>query len=603
MPALPPIPPSLVHSLNEPWDPLHLPDPEVPDGSHGRKYRSLWATFQVAPADSAHAVEIALNVPTHGVVFMAPPEEARVHAQMHGTEPTWDHLLSGELVLALPAGHPPVRYARIAVGFYSQLWTGLNRGNDAQVHELFRREIASDDGGVLEDTMRFDFSLILPSNLAARDRVGDNSIVTNLYAELVGAPIAASPRSPASSSTATPGRRGASERRTKSRSSSRARPAASAGAHERSPSPLARTPLFGTLSRSLMSLTRADGGSSSRGRSGPREREPDDGHADAAAAADEDGAANSPIPRPPGYAQPAPAHGAEPEMLQGTFHAEKVIRVIHNPDPAGGTTELDEHMSGQVDGLGQFDVTLYSDVWSISAMFRACLILSDLPPTATVYSFRVHLDQTHHVRVPSAAPDAQPLVYKRRFLLVQRGAAPDSRHVVPSANAPALWRGRKAGGKDDGVLMLECQDRVLRDDLVARPSTPRWVTSPIHVSHNFVVVVHFSTYGTDAYGKPLRSAGPGALRELRITRPAVLPTCALVPRAVNLPDYEHPEQWAGTDDPLKPWNGCACAFSDAHVEERMRAALARHERIAREHETAEADAERAKARLLARNLE
>ena len=64
----------------------------------------------------------------------------------------------------------------------------------------------------------------------------------------------------------------------------------------------------------------------------------------------------------------------------------------------------------------------------------------------------------------------------------------------------------------------------------------RSILTPINVSHVFVYEVFFSVWGEDDMGNPLPEPGPGGLRFLQVQRPIILPSCALIPRVLDLPE-------------------------------------------------------------------
>jgi hypothetical protein len=67
--------------------------------------------------------KLDLAIPQYGVVFMSPPEDARVHVEDTRTEPIYTQYLSGDLHVKLPAGCEPKRVESIYIGFkaYSKL--------------------------------------------------------------------------------------------------------------------------------------------------------------------------------------------------------------------------------------------------------------------------------------------------------------------------------------------------------------------------------------------------------------------------------------------------------------------------------------------------
>ena len=75
----------------------------------------------------------------------------------------------------------------------------------------------------------------------------------------------------------------------------------------------------------------------------------------------------------------------------------------------------------------------------------------------------------------------------------------------------------------DGILMLTIR-----------------IVTPISVSHTFIYEIFFSVWGEDDMGNPLPEPGPGGLRFLQVQRPVILPSCALIPRALDLPECKLP---------------------------------------------------------------
>jgi hypothetical protein len=53
-----------------------------------------------------------------------------------------------------------------------------------------------------------------------------------------------------------------------------------------------------------------------------------------------------------------------------------------------------------------------------------------------------------------------------------------------------------------------------------------------------VYEVYFSVWGEDQTGQPMAVPGPGGLRFLQVTRPLILPSCALIPPLLDLPVCE-----------------------------------------------------------------
>lgn len=206
--------------------------------------------------------------------------------------------------------------------------------------------------------------------------------------------------------------------------------------------------------------------------------------------------------------------------LRGVHEARRVIRIAYNPDPAGEANTLDIHVSASKPALGQLELRLFSHIWTIAAGLRASLAIIDIPPTTTVFSFHVTLCQTAQCQSPR---DGRVIVKTRHFRVAETGHRVPPHHAHPGAALPALYRGRAAGGKDEGALILELNGRVAENDFQVRPSTTRGIETPIHVSHVLQADLYFSVFGLDSSGKPMPKSGPGGLQVLRIRRHVMLP--------------------------------------------------------------------------------
>ncbi|ORY32185.1 hypothetical protein BCR39DRAFT_524504 [Naematelia encephala] len=428
---------------------------------------SAWRSYSSSPADAPIRPTLALEVPSWGVVFMIPPEDALVHAQLSNAEPRYDHLLNGEFIIALPPGCGKLRCKSLKIGFRATSILDMGPGRMGEVDILFQREVktAPPEGLVLEGTQRFDFSLILPSTLAPRDWHRNGRVANTLYAEVEGQPIAVgshrvSPEPPV---------------RTRSRSNS--------------PPSLERLVLSAS---SLLSMVKKE----------------------------------TVVPQPPAYDPTNESSDPTDHWLRGTHTAERIIRLIHNPDLSGGITVLNEQSNGDTPGLGHYEILLFSDIWTISTLLKATLALTDLPPETTVFNFKVTLCQNWTIRSPRDGPDGPEIASSRRFVLIEEGKRPQRPHMFPGPSHPALWRGTAAGGSDDGILIVESKNRIPGDSLL-RPSTIPGLITPIRVSHAFEIDIFFSVFGTQPSGKTMRPSGPGELRVMRVRRPVVLPGVCL----------------------------------------------------------------------------
>jgi hypothetical protein len=94
-------------------------------------------------------------------------------------------------------------------------------------------------------------------------------------------------------------------------------------------------------------------------------------------------------------------------------------------------------------------------------------------PSATIFSFRVTLHQTHKVRSPRDDPETtDPTVSKTVYPLFTVGERPTPGDKNPGTRVKALWRGTEAGGKDEGEGIIQGRGRNPPDSK-ARPSSVR----------------------------------------------------------------------------------------------------------------------------------
>jgi hypothetical protein len=218
--------------------------------------------------------------------------------------------------------------------------------------------------------------------------------------------------------------------------------------------------------------------------------------------------------------------------------------------------------------------------------------ISSIPDTATIFAARLLLAQSHTIISPrDEEGDSNKIASTRHFTIAEAGKRPPPGHAHPDHHYPALWRGAAVpSGKDkpgkekppsSGDLLIDVKGR-LPSDIVARPSSLPGVITPIHVSHNLVLEVFFTVWAEDDRGGKMRIPGPGGLRMLRVSRPAIVPSCCLVPAVIDLPRYEDHEK--DKMAPLTPdvlqknfilaedqdWDICACGMKVEDMEVRMR---------------------------------
>ena len=78
-----------------------------------------------------------------GLIFLTPPEEAKIHGQLSGTEPVFDHILHGRFEMHLPPGVESIKYRSLKVGVRTEArWMGeIERSGQTDI--LFQRELQS----------------------------------------------------------------------------------------------------------------------------------------------------------------------------------------------------------------------------------------------------------------------------------------------------------------------------------------------------------------------------------------------------------------------------------------------------------------------------
>ena len=52
------------------------------------------------------------------------------------------------------------------------------------------------------------------------------------------------------------------------------------------------------------------------------------------------------------------------DWIQGKYEASRTVMLVYNPNPSGGTVNLDERSTGFVAGVGMYEITLKSDIVS-----------------------------------------------------------------------------------------------------------------------------------------------------------------------------------------------------------------------------------------------
>ena len=166
---------------------------------------------------------------------------------------------------------------------------------------------------------RFDFTILIPSNLAPHDWHTNGSIEHKIYAEVEGLPIPpAATTSPKSVSFPFKQRSPVA-----SRSPSRSPHSHGSRNQSRSTSPAPAPPLNLDVITAALSLD-----------------EP-----------------QTSFPVLPAYQDLE----QDDDWLYGTYEAKRTSMLVYNPKPQGGVTELDERSNGFVPGLGIWETRLFSD--------------------------------------------------------------------------------------------------------------------------------------------------------------------------------------------------------------------------------------------------
>ncbi|BEI91598.1 uncharacterized protein CcaverHIS019_0404180 [Cutaneotrichosporon cavernicola] len=302
------------------------------------------------------------------------------------------------------------------------------------------------------------------------------------------------------------------------------------------------------------------------------------------------------LPRIPSYEDTNfTDHASQTPWVMGKHRAKKHIMIVYNPNPLATTNELHDRANGHVRGLGEWEMLLVSDVWTICALMNLQFNVTGIPASTTIFAVRLALAQSWAIISPRDDQAANHLTGTRSFAIFESGKRPPVGHHYPDKHFHAIWRGTDAGGKDKpmandgGSLHLAATVRLPTDEHV-RPTTLPGVVTPITVTHNLVLEVFFSVWGEDDRGEPMKVPGPGGLRLLRVSRPITLPSCALIPEVIDLPAYEEHQRDAIAPDedsiellqrgmkgagPLGDpgWALCACGRKLEDMEARMRAAV------------------------------
>jgi len=172
------------------------------------------------------------------------------------------------------------------------------------------------------------------------------------------------------------------------------------------------------------------------------------------------------------WADPVASSEEEVQWLRGSFTSSRTIWLMYNPEPNNAVSTLDERRRGDVPGLGPFEVKFMSDVWTVCALLKSHISIPSPDPATTVYYMRIILTQTTEIRSPRDDESTPPIVATTPFVIWEKGVKPPPR---PALNAPALWKGTAAQGRDTrggdaGGINLTGIGRLPNDE-TGRPST------------------------------------------------------------------------------------------------------------------------------------
>ena len=115
--------------------------PDNPIKNEGRDVITSWHTVTTTPDASPVKLGLKLECPSWGLIILTPPEEAKIHAQLTGVEPVYDHVLHGRFEMTLPPEVKSIKYKSVRVGFKTiAIWRG-NAERSGEVDVLFQREL------------------------------------------------------------------------------------------------------------------------------------------------------------------------------------------------------------------------------------------------------------------------------------------------------------------------------------------------------------------------------------------------------------------------------------------------------------------------------
>ncbi len=141
---------------------FRLLSPSRPENSKSSDSSSTSNPSSSSSSSPSDRPNLLIHLPTEGLIFFQPPEDAQVHALEHGIQTSYDQLVNGELEIRLPTGSEPRWCKAIRVGVRTT--SKLNMGPDRMGEEdiLFERMVEITDEGdqgvvlLIEGSQRYD---------------------------------------------------------------------------------------------------------------------------------------------------------------------------------------------------------------------------------------------------------------------------------------------------------------------------------------------------------------------------------------------------------------------------------------------------------------
>jgi hypothetical protein len=247
---------------------------------------------------------LTLHVPQYGAIFMNRGTQTSANDFSLTEEPQDDFIYRGELDIYLPPGAGRKRVKSISVGLKSVVKLDLGPMRRGEEDTLFERrvELAGDGLWLEEGMQRFDFTLIIPSNLAPHDWHHNGTIRHAIFAEVVGLPEP--PKEPRKTF------------KTRSSASGNRSPSSRSRSNSPAPSPSIDATILSRAANLVLNDDEAP-------------------------------------PYEPVYVE---------EWLKGTVSIRRTVMILYNPHPTGGVSDLDERLSGFVEGIGPWELTMFADV-------------------------------------------------------------------------------------------------------------------------------------------------------------------------------------------------------------------------------------------------